>query len=95
VTRSLWISTASKGILGPDKSPSNLPASSAETSGVSLGRRMDTLTSVEPRMLPFADEHFVTSVRPRRCGPLLRKRGKTANLTWPIGSGAPEFSRHK
>jgi uncharacterized protein YprB with RNaseH-like and TPR domain/predicted nuclease with RNAse H fold/dephospho-CoA kinase len=35
-------------------------------------------TSTERMMLPFADEHFVTSVRPRPSSPLLQKRRKTA-----------------
>jgi uncharacterized protein YprB with RNaseH-like and TPR domain/predicted nuclease with RNAse H fold/dephospho-CoA kinase len=73
----LWISTASKGLLGPDESPADLPPSSAETSGVSLGRRMDALTSAERMMLPFADEHFVTSLRPRSISPLLHGRRST------------------
>jgi uncharacterized protein YprB with RNaseH-like and TPR domain/predicted nuclease with RNAse H fold/dephospho-CoA kinase len=38
---------------------------------------MEAPTSTERMMLPFADEHFVTSARRRPSGPLLQKRRKT------------------
>jgi uncharacterized protein YprB with RNaseH-like and TPR domain/predicted nuclease with RNAse H fold/dephospho-CoA kinase len=39
---------------------------------------MDTLTSAEPIMLPFAEQHLVTSVRPRASAALFQKRRRPA-----------------
>src|SRR5208282_3397125 len=38
---------------------------------------MNPLASAEHIVLPFADEHLVTSVRPRPSGPLPQKRRRT------------------
>jgi uncharacterized protein YprB with RNaseH-like and TPR domain/predicted nuclease with RNAse H fold/dephospho-CoA kinase len=56
--------------------PAHLQAA-GKTSGVSLGYRMNPLASAAHMMLPFADEHLVTSARPRPNGPLPQKRRRT------------------
>src|SRR5271163_1080239 len=39
---------------------------------------MNTVASTEHTVPPFADGHFVTSVRPSQNGPLARRRGKAS-----------------